>query len=201
MDLLSKLVVAIDRRQRRRLGIREFSDDPECVLRVGFKVARTAVELADGTVVRSGERIGVLHLWNEHMPRIPATGPDLAWARTFHRRLRRSFRLVARYVGESSEFDDIRAFGSEFWLVYDRSSIRLLRHLGLEVSDPIVPRGPVEWVVDLGMRVWTWLLRRVFNPESARELRLRELERRMVWISRGRLLALYGADDCSSRSK
>jgi hypothetical protein len=198
MDLLSRLVVAIDRRQRRRLGIWEFSDDPACILRLALSVAHARVELADGTVVRPGQRVGVVHLWNERMPQIPPTGPGLAWAKAFNRRLVHSFRLLARYVATApalEDIEDIRAFGGELCLAYSPGVIRWLRRLGVEVFDPVPLHGPIERTVDLGARLWVWLLRRAFNPESARHLRLSDLRRRPVWFSRRTLIALHGPGD------
>jgi hypothetical protein len=199
MDLLSRLVAAFDRWQRRRLGIGEFCADPECILRLGFRTARVATELADGTVVRPGERIGVLHLWNEHMPRIPRAGPDLAWAKTMNRLAVHSFRLLAGHVAGTPELGDVQAFVGEFSLVYTPGAIRLLRRLGLEVFDPVPPRGPIEWTVDRAMCLWIWLLRRAFNPASVRGLRPRELQRRRVWLGRRTLVGLYGVGGAARR--
>jgi hypothetical protein len=195
MDLLSRLVMAFDRRQRRRLGIWEFSDDPACILRLGLTVARARVELADGTVVRPGEHVGVVHLWNERMPQMGPTGPDLAWAKAFNRGLVYSFRLLARYVATASALEDIHAFGGELCLAYSPGVIRFLRRLGVEVFDPVSLHGPIERTVDLGARLWVWLLRRAFNPESARHLRLSDLQRRPAWFSRRTLSALHGPED------
>ncbi len=192
MDLLDRLVVAFDRRQRRWLHIWEFSDDPNCILRVSITRARIGAELADGTVVRPGDRIGVIHLWNERVPRIPAAGPDLEWATTLARLVTHSLRLLARYMLETSELDGIQAFGGEFGFVYTPVAIRLLRRLGLEIFEPRTPRGPVEWVEDLVMRIWPWLLRRVFNPASIRGRTLDDMRRRPVWITRSTILRLYG---------
>jgi hypothetical protein len=198
MDLLSRLVVAIDRRQRRRLGIWEFSDDPACILRLGLAVARARVELADGTVVQPGERVGVVHLWNERMPQIPPAGPGLAWAKAFNRRLLHSFRLLARYVATAPALEDIHAFGGQLCLAYSPGVIRWLRRLGLEIFDPVPLHGPIERTVDLGARLWVWLLRRAFNPASARHLRLSDLQRRPAWFSRRTLIALHGPEDAAS---
>jgi hypothetical protein len=46
--------------------------------------------------------------------------------------------------------------------------------------------------VDLGARVWTWLLRRAFNPHSARDVPPGNLQRRWVWLAQSTLAALYG---------
>jgi hypothetical protein len=191
-DLLNRLVIAIDRWQRRQRGIWEFSNDPECILRLETATARMGAELTDGTVIRPGNTVGVIHFWNARMPQIPPGGPDLAWARRFKRLLIHSFRLLARYLVENPTATECDAIGGELPLVYTPASTRMLRHLGFEVFDPVHPHGLVEQAIDIGTRLWTWLLRRAFNPESARGLRLSDLQRRPVWFSRRIFLALYG---------
>jgi hypothetical protein len=192
MDLLDRLVVAFDRRQRRRLHIWEFSDDPGCILRVSITRSRVEAELADRTVVRRGDRIGIIHLWNERMPRIPDKGADLEWATTLARSVVYSLRLLTHCMLETPDLDGIQAFGGEFGFVYTPVAIRFLRRIGVEVFEPRPPSGLAEWVEDIAMRIWPWLLRRVFNPESIRGRTLDDMRRRPVWISRNTLLRLYG---------
>lgn len=193
-------MAAIDRRQRRALGIREFSADPRCILRLGLTTASARVELGDGTVVQPGDAVGVIHLWNERMPPIPQGGPNLAWARELKQSLLHSFRLLAHHVVREPSLGHLDALGGQLPLVYTTGSIRLLRRLGLEVLEPSPPRGPLEWAVDMGSRVWTWLLRRAFNAESVRGLWPGELQRRAVWISRRRLTAIHAQDESRGTS-
>ncbi len=193
--LLDKLVVAFDRRQRRRLGIWEFSNDPQCILRVGLTTTRIGAELSDGTVVRPGDTIGVIHFWNERMPPVLPTGADLAWARTFKQLLLHSLHLLAHHTVENPALANIQAFGGELPLVFTPATIRFIRRMGVEVFDPVLPRGLVRRVVDLGARTWTWLLRRAFNPGSARGVRVSDFARRPTWISRRTLVTLYAPDD------
>lgn len=195
--LLDSLVIAIDDFQRKRLGIWEVSDDPECILRLGLTTSYMGARLADGTVVQPGERIGLIHFANERVPTAPPGGPDLAWAREFMRRMTTSLRLLTRHLVENPDMAGIRAFGGELPFVYTTSSTRFLERLGLEVFDPLPPGGLLARVVDMGARLWTLLLRRAFNPDSAPGLRLNDLERRPVWLSRQTLIALY-APDCHS---
>jgi hypothetical protein len=177
------------------MGIQEFSDDPRCILRLGVATARADVELADGTVVRRGDTVGVLHLWNEHMPQIPPNGPDLAWAKEFKRSLVLSFRLLASHVAQDPALADIQAIVGDIPLTYTPATIRMLQRIGLQVITPAPPRGLVNRGIDLGMRIWTWLLRRAFNPGSMQDLRLSDLHHRSVWSSRRTLIALHGSDD------
>jgi hypothetical protein len=199
MDLLDRLVIAFDRRQRRRLGIWEFSDDPRCVFRIALTTARVGVKLADGTVVRAGDRTGAFHLWNEQVPRIPSTGPDLTWARTASQALDHSFRLMARHVAANAVFEEVQALGGTFTV--PPSGARLLARAGVEIHDPGTPRSLMEWVEDRAMRIWVWLLRRAFNPESVRGLRLRDFQRRRLWLSKRTLLALYGSRDAGAHGR
>lgn len=192
MDLINRFTVAFDRRQRRVLGIWEFTDDPQCIFRLGITRARIGAQLADGTVVRPGDRIGVIHLWNDHMPRIPETGPDLAWALTLERVLRHSLRLLARYLAKAPEMQEVQAFGGEFGFVYTPTAIKLLERLGVEVFEPRPPQGVWERIVDFAMRLWPYLLRRAFNPVSVRGRTLADFRRRPVWISRTTILRRYG---------
>jgi hypothetical protein len=200
-DLLDRLVIAIDRWQRRRLSIWEFSDDPECILRLGVATARIGAELADGTVVHPGDTVGIIHFWNARMPQIPPSGPDLAWARAFKHLLVHSLRLLACYLVENPTVAQFDAIGGELPFIYTRASIRMLRHLGFEVFDPVYPHSLAAQATDIGARLWTWLLRRAFNPESARGLRLSDLQRRPVWLSRCTFLSLYEPGDSTDHPR
>jgi hypothetical protein len=54
-----------------------------------------------------------LHLWNEHIPLIPKSGPDLAWGLALQRRLARSWAELAAYVEVAPDFQNLRAFRGE----------------------------------------------------------------------------------------
>lgn len=92
------LVRAFDRFLSRCYGIHPFSNDPDCLLRLGLARARKQVVLKDGTTVRPGDLVGDLHLWNDRIPSMPPAGANLAWGLGFQRRLRRSLELLAERV-------------------------------------------------------------------------------------------------------
>lgn len=189
-DWLSRLVVAIDRRMRRRLGIWEYSDDPDCILRVGLTHSRWEVTLADGTKIHRGEVIGVLHAWNERVPPMPPTGADLAWARELRRRLVRSLQLLAQAAQEDPRLKAVRGFGGAGVLRFSPAILRLLERLGIETYD-LPPRTVRDWVEEQVGLIWTWLMRRTFNPVSVEGRGLEVLSRRFYWLSREKLLKLY----------
>jgi len=184
-------VKAFDARQRRKLGIREFTSDPECILRIGSSKAPQEALLSDGTLVHKGEPIGVLHLSSERMLVIPASGADMTWARAFARQLMYSFHLLAEYVEQDRSMVGIRAFGGEVVFIFSPPILRLFSRLGIEVVDSPTHRGVVGWIVDTAMRVWTWLLRWAFNPESAHGLGV--FDRRFIWLSVDRLIKIHGS--------
>jgi len=192
-DLLNRFVVALDRFQRRRLDIWEFSDDPDCMFRLSLVQAREGARLKDGTVVQPGETVGIVHFWNERVPPIPASGPDLAWARELMRMATHSQRLLAQYVQTDPAMAGVQAFGGKLPFLYTAGAIRVLQRLGWEIFEPVPPRGLVERVTDLIARSWNLLMRRAFNPQSARGLQLSDFERRPAWLSRRTLIALYGS--------
>ncbi len=197
-DLLSRLVFAIDRYMRRRLHIWEFSDDPDCILRVGLVRSRWEVTLNDGTVVRRGETIGMIHAWNERVPPIPSTGADMAWARELRRRLVRSLQLLAQATREDPRLQAVRGFGGAGVLHFSPAILRLLERLGLEIYE-LPPQSLWDWLEEQGSRIWTWLMRRAFNPVSVEGRGLEVLSRRFYWIGREKLLQMYGEGESHER--
>jgi hypothetical protein len=193
-NLIDRMVIAFDRWQRSRMGIWEFTDDPECILRMGLAKTPVGAELSDGTVIRPGDTVGVVHFWNERMPPVPLTGADLAWAREFRRLMTHSFQLVARHVVENPRLADFEALGGQLPIIFTPATTRYIERLGFEVFDRVPPRGPVEYVVDLASRLWTWLMRHAFNPGSVAGVKLSDIDRRPAWMSRRTLLRLYLKD-------
>lgn len=190
-DVLSRLVVVVDRYMRRWLQIWEFSDDPDCLLRVNLIRSRWEVPLNDGTVIRRGEKIGMIHAWNERVPPIPPSGADMAWARRLHRRLFRSLQLLAQAVQQDPRLQDIRGFGGAGVLHFSPAILRLLERLGMEIYE-LPPQGLRDRLEEQISRVWTWLMRRTFNPPSVEGRGLEVLSRRFYWLGREKLLQIYG---------
>ncbi|MGC8945795.1 MAG: YkoP family protein [Anaerolineae bacterium] len=197
-DLLSRLVFAVDRYMRRRLRIWEFSDDPDCLLRVALIRSRWEVTLRDGTIIRRGETIGMIHAWNERVPPIPPTGADMAWARQLRRQLIRSLQLLAQATREDPRLRTIRGFGGAGVLHFSPAILHLLERLGLEIYE-LPPQSLWDRVEEQVSRGWTWLMRRAFNPVSVESRGLEVLSRRFYWIGREKLLQMYGEGESHER--
>lgn len=69
--MLRALVRALDAFLRRRKGVFEFCDDPDCRLRLQVAPAPNDLQLEDVTVP-AGQPVLILHLRNESLPRAPA---------------------------------------------------------------------------------------------------------------------------------
>jgi len=179
----------IDAALRRRLGVAEFSGDPECLIRVSRMASPRALTLAGGAV-RQGDPVLEVHLWNEHLPRIPTGGGTASWANLFKRRMRHSLALLARYVAQRPECRDIVAITAAPPFARRLGPMALARvaeHLGWEVVPPRHD-GAIHRRLD-GLLMW--LLIWAFNPGGlrGRGIAHRRLE---IWMSRARLLERHG---------
>jgi hypothetical protein len=171
-------------------GVHEFTDDPSCVFRIGLSKTRAALSLSDGTHIDTGEVVGTLHFWNEHLPRYNGDGPNLSWARAMRDQVANSLRALARYVESDRSWRDVQAFRAEAALTSRRSGElhRVIKRYGFEqvASD----RSLLRRAHDIGDDFLLWGLTRAFNPAAL--LRLPFLrDHRDLWISRASLLRTY----------
>ena len=79
-------------------GVKPFSRDGRCLLRYAAISSPGDYRLSDGTVLKAGDLVIDLHLWNEHIPPVPKAGPDLAWARLVSQWMKHSLVLLAEAV-------------------------------------------------------------------------------------------------------
>src|SRR5689334_15745375 len=79
-EMLAHSARRLDAYLRKKQGIFEFCDHPHCLLRVAVHRTGENLVLSDASRLHRGEMIAELHLWNEHIPRIPRAGPNLSWA-------------------------------------------------------------------------------------------------------------------------
>lgn len=190
------LVRALDAVLRRSLHVQSFTDDPVCILRLSPGRAREALVLEDGTQIRPGDPVIDLHFWNERVPPMPESGPDLRWAREMYRRFVASLRLLAQHLAESPSHADVQAIRGEFGFLSGEgldAQRELFRRLGLEVRRLRAARGAWGRFAEFWQNLFSYWLIWTYNPASLRDKHLLGLERCQVWMSRGALLARYGA--------
>ena len=184
------LVCAADVGLRRWYGVREFTDDPFCLLRLALAPAPHTVTLSDGTRIEAGETVAMLHIWNEQLPRFRLGGPDLCWANDLRWRLLRSLRALARHLEHDPAWKDIRGIHAcvPFGSGRRRAPIRgAAARFGFELIEDGAPAGGLH---ERGEDFLIWAFTRAFNPTALRRQPFRR-DRTEVWISRRTLLDRY----------
>jgi hypothetical protein len=187
-------VYALDRFLRRRQGIYEYTTHAQCLFRIERSRAEHRFTLADGTHIRTGDRILKLHLWNEHIPPMAAEGPTVAWGLEVCRAIGVSLSELVRYMRLRSELDDVPAVCGDMYLGSPSQGdqfARIVARYGFET----LPRGAC-WrptvLHRLGENMLIVLLVLVTNPVVLRQSALRPFHRR-VFMSRGVLERNFGA--------
>ncbi len=175
---------------RRWHGVREFTRDPSCLLRISHLEAPRDITLCDGTCIRAGEPILMLHIWNEHLPRFFRRGADFRWAMLVRRHMAASLRELADLLDHDPAMGDVRAVYACVALGRRRRRWQL-RHaatrFGFELMEASGPSG----LRGLGEDMLLWAFARAFNPAALRRHCFRRT-RAELWISRATLLHRYG---------
>jgi YkoP-like protein len=191
-DWLARFFRGVDALLRRAMRIEQFCSDPRCVIRVRRIAATHAVHLSDGTVVRAGDPVGELHFWNEHLPRIPPTGPGIAWAVAMRRAYTHSLSQLARHVAEQGEFAEAEAFCAAIAFAGPwsraRKVARAAARKGFELVDPKPSIAADLAAVAHG--IFILCLIRAFNPAGLRKLKMTR-RRYEIWISKRRLIECH----------
>lgn len=185
------LVGNVDAMLRRRQGVYEFTDDPNCLLRVGLRRARATVRLADGPVIAAGSPIGVLHFWNEHLPPFPPGGPDIRWAKRIEHRFARSMRLLAAHVEGNAAWAEVRALHGSVALsggLRPAQMRRVASHYGFEIAEPDL--AGLAALHAFGENFLLWAFARAFNPAALQRQPFRRA-RTELWMSRETLRARF----------
>jgi hypothetical protein len=189
---LERAVFTLDRWLRRREGIYEYSTDPRCLFRIGLGKADQDVTLADGTEIRAGDPLLMLHLWNENVPAMGKHGPSVAWARQISRALHTSLRELARYLHQRVELDDVVALYGDMHLGSARQAAQLSRivaRYGFEAVDDHGAGRPGA-LHRLGKHILITLLVAATNPVALRSTVLRRYHKR-IFLSRAALERRY----------
>lgn len=191
---LNRAVLAVDRSLRRANGIFEFSDDDDCILRIGVIPAESRILLPDGTEVLPEDPIVDLHFWNEHLLHLDRVRSSLGWGGAFRTRLRLSLRQLAEYVESHPELRDVKACRARAAFFRDRRLRRVAYQNGFVAA---VPHASIADHVHEFLEIFllyglTW----VFNP-GALHGRTRLPQRCYLWMSRQELLRRYKAGSAS----
>jgi YkoP domain len=188
---LEHAIFALDGWLRRRQGIYEFTRDPSCMFRVGLRCADQTLRLSDGTLVRAGDPVLELHLWNENIPAMGLDGPTVAWAHQVSRAIHSSLRALADYLDRQPALDGVKAVCGDMQLGSPRQTEQLahiVARYGFEaVDDKCGRRGTLH---RFGKSLLIFLLVMATNPIALRSAILRPYHKR-VFLSRSTLERRY----------
>jgi len=194
-------VFTLDSWLRRRNGVFEYTTAPRCLFRLERAWADQSVSLADGTLVRPGDPILKLHLWNEHIPIMGQRGPTVAWARQVSRAIDASLRELARYCAQRVELDEVAVICGDMHLGTLRQCSKLARivaRYGFECSENC-KAGPTGAWHRLGERILIFMLILATNPVTLRSALVRRYHRR-VFLSRTTLELRYAGPPRAARA-
>jgi hypothetical protein len=166
------------------------------MLRVGVARAEADMAFSDGTLLRAGEPVGVLHLWNEHIATIPTAGPDLRWAMELRDSMAFSLRQLAEAAKSDPRLSQTKAFGGTAVFVSRHGTAqvaRLAARYGFDWIRTGPPRTPARRVHDFFENFLVLGLQWAFNPAGLRGKRFIR-PREPFWITRATLLAKYGPE-------
>lgn len=191
MNLLRAAIRKFDVWMSRRIGVAPFSDDPLCIMRIQSAGAAHDLTLPEGTIPR-GADVLLLHAWNERMPPIPSSGPDLAYAVRFRRMTVASLKLIARHISSTPQLHAVQAVGgvtAHISLEQARGGRAMLEHLGFTLMPYHRPCGAFG---EFWENFYTWWLMWTYNPASTRHRKLWDLQRTEFWMTKDRFLEKYG---------
>jgi hypothetical protein len=198
---LGALLSRLDKGLRRRLGVVEYTHSPDCIFRM--QVARSPYQqvLSDGTPLRRGDRVVLLHLWNEQIRHFPERGPTLGWARQFSRAFDASLRALAAYLAAHRKLDDVVAICADIALGSAQQSDQLVRIVDRYGFERARERGPVSLFERLHRLGENVLIVMMVFARNGRALRRDTIwrDRTLVLLSRRELDHRYGLDDRRSR--
>ncbi|HSZ56096.1 MAG TPA: bacteriohopanetetrol glucosamine biosynthesis glycosyltransferase HpnI [Tepidisphaeraceae bacterium] len=194
---LAMAIRRLDAHLRKKQGIFEFTSDPRCMFRVSIDPASETLLLSDGTQVRQGDPVCVIHLWNEQLPMTPRSGVDLRWGVTLHRRLAWSVAALAEAADRDPRLRTARAFGGTAAFVSrqgDSQVARFASRFGFEFIPSLRKPSFRQRLHHLGQNVLVLGLQWAFNPGGLRgKPFMRPRER--LWMSRQELLARSKPDE------
>lgn len=175
---------------RRWYRVKEFTADPDCLIRIAPAEARRPIALSDGVTVRPGDQVLDLHIWNEQLPRFFGSEADFTWATLIRRNLMHSVRCLAQHLANDPQCQNLVAVRARVTFGTRRRAEQIRRaaaYFGFEMVEGVLPNGWHE----RGEDILIWAFARAFNPAALRRHKLRR-DRTELWISRNRLLQLYG---------
>jgi hypothetical protein len=181
----------IDSLLRKSQGVYEFTDDPDCILRIQVKRATHAVTIGRENILK-GDVVLAVHAWNERMPKVPGEGPTLEWALSLRRQLIHSFRKVAQEMCQNHQYTHFQAICGESSLFSFTDHIggtRMMQHLGFTVLPYHRPLGRFG---EFWENLFSWWMMWTYNDASLHSRAFWRMERTEIWMTAAEFIRRYG---------
>ena len=104
---------------------------------------------------------------------------------------RRSLQILAGRADRDPALAHLSAFGNEGVFFRAGPPARLLERIGFAVTQELSSGAQPRRLRTAIARRWAWLLRRAFNPHGRDGLRVSDLRRYEIWLTRRTLMAKY----------
>jgi hypothetical protein len=193
-----RLVFALDEQLRRRSGVIDFVDQPDCILRLKIDRMQGEIVLSDGVRLCSGDRVVELHFRNETFPAMTREGATIGWAREATKRMDHSLRELSKYLVSRSELGDVEAVRAVM-PVLGEGQRRQIERIASRFGFEFVPEAdPPPMRRRLGQNAVGLLLVLASNPKAASIGVLRR-GGAPLYISRRKLADRYRAVGVSRR--
>ena len=191
MHPLRTVIRCFDEWLSRREGVAPFTDDPAIIMRLQTASLAHTLILPDRTVPATAKALW-LHFWNERMPAIPDTGPDLAYGIKLHKLMMASAKSIARHIRETPSLQDIQVIGG----VTAHASLKkadggraMLEHFGFTIMPYHHTLGAFG---EFWENFYTWWVMWTYNPATIRHRNIWNLQRIEFWMTKERFLEKYG---------
>lgn len=189
--LARHMVLTVDRTLRKRLGIFEFCQNPDCALRIAQFRTKIHAKFPDGTSIPQGTGVIELHVWNEHVETLLAGKASLVRAKILQREMHRSLQYLARYVRTHPKMADAEIIHARLVMpIGDRLTQfeSLAQTYGFSVNVPEAKglRKLHDYFEDCLVHALVW----TFNPHSFGR-KQQPLQRLELWMGRNQLLNRY----------
>ncbi|HZZ60862.1 MAG TPA: hypothetical protein VFE63_06770 [Roseiarcus sp.] len=164
----ARVVFAFDSRLRRRNGVFDYIDSPDCILRVKLVRAGRRIILPDGVRLGAGDRIAELHYRNEYFPSMGQGGATIAWARRVATLMDASLKELCKYLQGRSDLNDVTAIRAAMALKTSDQAAQFRRLASRFGFEPIPePDSLSRRLHGLGQGAAGLLLVLAVNPKAA----------------------------------
>jgi hypothetical protein len=168
----------------------EYCDDPDCVLRIQLMPSPHMAAFGE-MVIKKGDPVLSIHVWNERMPRIPPGGADLQWAIKLRRQVIHSFRILAKVIRADEIYAPVRAiYGASvlFSFTSHTGGIRMMQSFGFTILPYHSPLGKFG---EFWENLFSWWLMYAYNTASMDTRKFWQLERTEIWMDRDEFIQRY----------